>query len=100
MIKVLLADDHKMVREALTFLLEDAGDIQVVATATDGAEAVEVAKQVSTDVALIDISMPRLDGIAATLYIHQCRPNTAIIILSLHNTPEYIARALQAGARG
>jgi len=100
MISVLLADDHTVVREGLRFILEAPGDIQIAASVSNGKEAVEQAFQNCPDVAVIDISMPVMDGIEATRYICEHCPNTRIVMLSMYDSPEYIQRALKAGALG
>ena len=100
MITVLLADDHRMVRDGLRYLLEAPGDIQITALASNGREAVERAIALCPDVAVIDVSMPVMDGIEATLYICENCPNTHVVMLSMYDTPEYVHRALRAGAAG
>src|SRR6266568_504942 len=100
MITVLLADDHTMVREGLRFLLEEPGDIHIAATASNGQEAVDHALRGCPDVAVIDISMPIMDGIEAAKHIRDYCPNTRVVMLSMYNTPEYVQRALRAGALG
>ena len=100
MITVMLADDHKLVREALQYLLEASGDIYITATAANGQEAVEKTAQHCPDVAILDVSMPVMDGIEASRYIHQACPHTQVVMLSMYNTPEYVARALRTGAQG
>lgn len=100
MITVLLADDHRMVRDGLRYLLEAPGDIQIAATAANGKEAVERALATSPDVAVIDVSMPVMDGIEATRFISEYCPQTQVVMLSMYDTPEYVQRALQAGAVG
>ena len=100
MITVLLADDHRIVREGLRYLLEAAGDIGIIATAANGKEALECAVQRCPDVAVLDVSMPEMDGIEASRYIHDYCPHTSVVMLSMYNTPEYVRRALRAGARG
>jgi DNA-binding NarL/FixJ family response regulator len=100
MITVLLADDHTMVREGLRFLLEEPGDIQISATAANGQEAVDHAKFECPDVAVIDVSMPVMDGIEAAKRIREQCPKTRIVMLSMYDTPEYVMRALRAGALG
>lgn len=100
MITVLLADDHGVVRDALRYLLEAQGDIQIVATAADGQEAVEQAIRLCPDVAVIDISMPRMDGIEATRRICKQCSHTRIVMLTIYNSAEHIRHALQAGAAG
>ncbi len=100
MITVLLADDHGVIRDALRYLLEAQGDIQIVAMAADGQEAVEQAMAYCPDVAVMDISMPRMDGIEATKRICRACPNTQVVMLTIYNSGEHIQRALKAGAAG
>ena len=100
MITVLIADDHTVVRDALRYLLEAAGDIQVVALASDGQEAVNKAGAQCPDVVVLDVSMPVMGGIEATRQIRLCCPNTRILMLSMHNTFDYVERCLNAGATG
>ena len=100
MITVLLADDHTMVREGLRFLLEASGDILIEATASNGQEAVEIASSGCPDVAVIDVSMPIMDGIEAARHICADCPDTKVVMLSMYDTPEYVQRALKAGAAG
>lgn len=100
MIQVLLADDHGVVRDALRYLLEAQGDIQVIAMAADGRQAVEQAMQLCPDVAVMDVSMPNMDGIEATQQIVVLCPKTRIVMLTIYNTREHIRHALQSGASG
>lgn len=100
MITVLLADDHGIIRDALRYLLEAQGDIQIVAMAADGQEAVEQAMVHCPDVAVMDISMPRMDGIEATKRICRACPHTQVVMLTIYNSGEHIQRALKAGAAG
>jgi DNA-binding NarL/FixJ family response regulator len=100
MITVILADDHAVLRDGLRYLLEAQADIQIVATAANGQEAVEQAIQNCPDVVLMDISMPVMNGIEATRQICEVCKNTKVAMLSMHHTSEYLQRALKAGARG
>ena len=100
MITVLLADDHIMVRDGLRHILEAAGDIQIVGLASNGKEAVAQAGANCPNVAVIDISMPVMDGIEATRQIREICPHTRIVTLSMYHTGEYVQRALRAGAVG
>jgi DNA-binding NarL/FixJ family response regulator len=99
-INVFLADDHAVVRDGLRMLLEAGGDIKVVGHAADGLQAVREVQRVKPDVVVMDISMPRLNGIEATQRIRQSCPETEIVILSVHSTSEHIFRALRSGAKG
>jgi DNA-binding NarL/FixJ family response regulator len=100
MIKVLLADDHILVRDALCYLLEAQGDIKIVATASDGVEAVEQAVNLCPDIAVLDISMPRMDGIEAARKICELCSKTKIVMLTIYHTEEHVRHAVQAGASG
>lgn len=100
MITVILADDHAILRDGLRFLLEAAGDIQVLSMAANGQEAVEQAKLHCPDVIVMDISMPVMGGIEATKHICKICEHTKVAILSMHHTMEYIQRAIEAGAVG
>ena len=100
MITVILADDHTVLRDGLRFLLEAAGDIQIISMAANGQEAVDQATLHCPDVIVMDISMPIMSGIEATKRICKVCENTKVAILSMHHTTEYIQRALEAGAVG
>jgi DNA-binding NarL/FixJ family response regulator len=100
MIRVLLADDHAVVRHGLRVLLEAQADIDVVGDVANGRELLRQAQQLKPDVVLLDIAMPEMNGIEATLQMRDSYPSTQILILSMHATTEHIFRALQAGARG
>jgi DNA-binding NarL/FixJ family response regulator len=100
MITVLLADDHLMVRDGLRYILEAAGDIQIIGLASNGKEAVAHALTSCPNIAVIDISMPVMDGIEATRQILEICPHTRIVTLSMYHTGEYVERALDAGASG
>lgn len=100
MIRVLLADDHRIVREGLVGLLEEGGECKVVAEASDGLEAVELALKHRPDVAVIDLTMPHLSGLEAVRRIHEQLPETRILILTVHEEEEYVIPMVRAGASG
>lgn len=100
MIKVLLADDHALVRRGFRRLLEDEPDIEVVGEAGDGREAVELARRLTPDVAVMDYAMPELDGVQATLQIKRQSPAVAVLMLSMHGDENYKRNAREAGAHG
>lgn len=99
-IRVLIADDHTILRDSLSFMLGAQPDIEVVGGASTGREAVEMACRLLPDVVIMDISMPELNGIEATVQIAELCPQARIIILSMQGTSEHLYRALQAGAFG
>ncbi|MGW0330869.1 response regulator transcription factor [Streptomyces sp. NPDC003011] len=100
MIRVLLADDEAMVRAGVRAILGSSGETEVVAEAGDGREAVELARAHRPDVALLDIRMPRLDGLAAAEEIVRAVPGTAVAMLTTFSEQAYVARALGGGATG
>lgn len=99
-IRILLADDHKLMRSGLRLLIEQQPDLTVVGEAADGREAVALAKSLRPDVAVVDISMPNLNGIEAAHQITQSHAELAVIVLSMHPDESYVLRALKAGAKG
>jgi DNA-binding NarL/FixJ family response regulator len=99
-IRVLIADDQQLVREGLHLLLDLIPDIQVVGEAHDGIEAVEQAQQLSPDVVLMDVQMPKLDGVAATRQTQENCPEAKVIILTTFDDDEYVFEGLRAGALG
>jgi DNA-binding NarL/FixJ family response regulator len=99
-IRVVLADDHAVVRDGLRALLEARPDIQVVGDAPDGRETVRLVAEVRPDVVIVDLAMPELSGLEATRQLHEHCPSSRVIILSMYSTTEHIYQALQAGARG
>jgi DNA-binding NarL/FixJ family response regulator len=99
-IRVLLADDHALVRRGLHYLLERADGIQVAGEASDGREAVRLAEELRPDIVIMDIGMPNLNGVEATAQIVKKNPAIGVIILSMHADETYLVRALSAGAKG
>jgi DNA-binding NarL/FixJ family response regulator len=98
-VRILIADDHAVVREGLKMILEANGDMTVVGEALDGRDAIEKAETLKPDVIVMDITMPEMNGIEATRIICERVPTAKIIILSMHHTNEHVFRAIQAGAR-
>jgi DNA-binding NarL/FixJ family response regulator len=99
-IRLIIADDHPVVREGLTAILETQPDIDVLAEAADGAEAVRLAVGLKPDVMLMDLQMPNLDGVEAIKQIKAKVPGTEIVVLTTYDSDEYIFRGIEAGARG
>jgi DNA-binding NarL/FixJ family response regulator len=98
--RILLADDHALVRRGLRLILDGQPDLEVVAEAGDGAEAVSLALSEDIDLAILDISMPRMTGLQATRELQQRRPDLRILILSMHESEQYLYETLRAGASG
>ena len=99
-ITVLLADDHRILREGIRSLLEKEPDIEVVAEASDGGEAVAKAQQLSPDLVLMDITMPGMNGLEATRQIKALKPGVKVLILTMHESNQYISQFLRSGASG
>ncbi len=100
MISVLLADDHEIVRAGLKRVLEEAGDIKVIAEAANGSEALQKFKTVQPDVAIVDISMPVMDGIDTCKQMIASCPDAKVLILTMHPEEQYAVRLFKAGALG
>ena len=100
MLRILLADDHGIVLSGLKMLLERQDGMHVVAEAGDGVEAVELALRERPDVAILDVSMPRMTGLQAAREIHSRCPDTRVLLLSMHDDERYVFDALKAGASG
>ncbi len=99
-IKIVLADDHVLVRNGIKAMLESDHDIQVVGEANNGNEALEVAKKLHPDILILDIRMPELNGLEAASRLSGYSPSTKAVILSMHDSEEYVLQALDAGAYG
>jgi DNA-binding NarL/FixJ family response regulator len=100
MIKVLLADDHSIVREGLRRIVEESGDMEVIAEAADGRDALRQVKALVPDVAVVDISMPGIDGLEVVSRLKGSHPDLPVLILTMHEEAQYIVRAVEAGAMG
>lgn len=101
MVRIILVDDHAVVRSGLRMLLESKPGIEVVGDAADGDEAIRMALQIKPDLVLMDLSMPHgKDGLTATAELKKLLPDTAVLILTMHDDEEYLFRSIQAGASG
>ena len=100
MIRIVLADDHTIVREGLKQLLAAAGDLEVIAEARDGHEAMQRVRELDFDVLLLDMSMPGKSGIELVKQVHGEKPKLRILVLSMHEEQQYAVRAIRAGAAG
>ncbi len=98
--RVAIVDDHQLVREGLRDLLEDAPDIEVVGEATNGREALLLCSRVHPDLVLMDVRMPEMDGLAATRELKQRYPQISVMMVTMHENPDYLLEALKAGAAG
>ena len=100
MIKVLIADDQELIRQSLSYVLDAQKDIEIVGTAVDGKQAIELVRKQHPDVVLMDIRMPEVDGVECTKLIKSAYPNMKIIILTTFDDDEYVFNALRYGASG
>ena len=98
--RVVIVDDHPMVADGIEAILEGYDDIEVIATLRDGQQIIDQVEALAPDVILLDLNMPRVNGLAATEIILERRPGTRVLILSMHDAPEYVATALRHGAMG
>lgn len=98
MIRVVIADDHRIVREGLALMLSDLEDIEIVGEAEDGASLLELLGEVEADVALLDVRMPGMGGLEALPKLGEAHPKLKVIILSMHDEPAYVAKAVELGA--
>ncbi len=99
-IKVILADDHEIVRKGIKVLLESENDIEVIAEASDGQEALDRVAEYKPDVLIVDIRMPVLNGIETTVRMKAIAPETKVLVLSMHDDEEYITKSIDGGAMG
>jgi DNA-binding NarL/FixJ family response regulator len=98
--RILIADDFALIREGLRKVLDAKPDLEVVAEAADGAEAVDKALREDVDLAVLDVSMPRMTGIQAAAELHKRKPELRIVMLSMHDSEQLLFEALKAGASG
>ncbi len=99
-VRIMLADDHNLFRAGLRRILEDNPELEIVAEASTGIGAVEMAREHKPDIAIVDVGMKELNGVEATAQILRQSPETAVLILSMHSDERYVLRAVRAGARG
>jgi len=99
-IKIILADDHLLVRNGIKSLLEEEETLEVIGEAANGQEALKLAKELKPNLLIIDVRMPIMDGIEAVGYLHNYAPDTKAIVLSMHDSEEYILKSIKAGASG
>jgi NarL family two-component system response regulator YdfI len=100
MIKILIADDHLIIRQGLRLILETENDFELIGEASDGDEAVSLCKKIKPDVVLMDLRMPNMDGLSAIEKLRAEQPHIAVVVLTTFNEDELMLRGLQAGARG
>lgn len=98
--RILVADDHELLRRGVRFVVQERPDWEICAEAVDGSEAVDMVREIKPDVAILDVSMPKLNGLEATLAIRQSSPETEVVILTQHESVEMVRHAFEAGARG
>ncbi len=98
--RVILADDHKIVREGLRWMLADAEDVEIVGEADSGSSLLELVDKVSADIVLLDVRMPEMNGLDALALLKDRAPDLRVIILSMHDEPAYVKRAVELGAAG
>lgn len=99
-IRILLADDHALVRRGVRLILDREPDLEVVAEAGDGAEAISMARAQEIDLAVLDIAMPRMTGLQAARELSALKPGLRILMLTMHDNEQYLFQALKAGAAG
>ena len=95
--RLVLVDDHELARDGLRDMLADVPDLEIVGEAADGREALELCRRVRPDLVLMDLRMPRMDGLAATRAIKGELPETIVLVMSMHENPDYLLEALRAG---
>lgn len=99
-VRVLIADDHALFREGVRMILEGTGEVEVVAEASNGEEALKKVEELRPDIAILDIAMPKMNGLQAAKEIGRRMPETKVLVLTMHATDEHFFEALQAGASG
>jgi two-component system response regulator NreC len=100
MIRVLVVDDHEIVRAGMRLMLEEEPDVDILGEALNGKEAIDMCRELKPDVVIMDITMPDMNGIEATRHIKQEMPEVAVLAMTIHEDPDYFFEMLQAGASG
>jgi two-component system response regulator NreC len=100
MFRLVLADDHAVLRSGLRMLLSNFADVEIVGEAATGLEAIELAKKLQPDLLILDLSMPQLNGLDALPTLREVAPQTRVLVLTMHENPEYVREALQRGVAG
>ena len=98
--RLVLVDDHELARDGLQDILTDVPDVEIVGEAADGREAIELCRRVRPDLVLMDLRMPRMDGLEATREIKREHPKIGVLVMTMHENPDYLLEALRAGAAG
>jgi DNA-binding NarL/FixJ family response regulator len=98
--RIVLAEDHRILREGLRAIFEDQRDLSIVGEAEDGRDAINRAREVQPDLLILDLSMPRMDGLAALKEIKRVAPKTRVLVMTVHRTEEYVFQAIEDGADG
>ncbi len=98
--QLIIADDHDFVRDGLKDMLSDEEDLRIVGEAADGLDALDLCRRMRPDLVLMDVRMPRMDGLAATRAIKQEHPGTSVLMVTMHENPDYLLEAIRAGAAG
>src|ERR671921_2549951 len=98
--RLAIVDDHRLARESLQNMLSDEGDIEIVGEAANGRQALLLCSRLRPDLILMDVRMPEMDGLVATKEVKQRYPETSVMMLTMHENPDYLFEALKAGAAG
>lgn len=98
--RVIVADDHRIVREGIAFMVSDVDDVEIVGEAANGAELLDLLREVETDLVLLDLRMPDMNGLEALPHLSEIAPEVKVIVLSMHDESAYVRRAIELGADG
>ena len=98
--RIVLAEDHRILRDGLRAIFGHEADLQLIGEATDGREAIDLARELQPDLLILDLSMPRMDGLAALKQVKRVAPDTRVLVMTVHRNEEYVFRAIEGGADG